>query len=615
MLVAAGCTPQQAVRPFASKPPADPASAAQTSLAAGDYSSAVVQFERLAQTATAPAASRYRLSAALVYQELANYTAADPLIGTTPPLDGSTLHLYALAQGVQALQANNIPLALSRLQSVNFAELPKYAKGIYLRSIGRCQLTARNYPAAAIALMDAETYPIPPLKRADLTQSIWSALSSLADDGSLAGSLDKSNPYAAGWLELLTTTKRDMHDPAALATALDAWQLRFRSHPANEFLVDLLREQSEALATRPRRVALLLPFDGELQRAADTICDGFVTAWFLDAQNDRRPIIEIYTANPSNINQRYDQAVAEGAELVIGPLQKEAVQVLLARGDLKVPVLALNASDNDGQQTTNAAASQGKVYQYALIPEEEAMAVTSKARSDGIERAVTVLPATPLGDRLAKVFYSSWKDLGGDMLGQVRFAGQDSYAQVVRQAFGLRESEARAAALQSLLQRQIAFEPRRRGDVQALFLSGSPADARQILPQLRYFGADTVPIYATSHVFGGSITPGADQDLDGLMFADMPWVLSSANASQAKSIARKYWSEALRDLPRLYAFGLDAYRVLQYLPEMRTQKNMHVSGNTGQLWMDERGRIHRELEWARFVNGTPSVLQPSTPTP
>ena len=61
-------------------------------------------------------------------------------------------------------------------------------------------------------------------------------------------------------------------------------------------------------------------------------------------------------------------------------------------------------------------------------------------------------------------------------------------------------------------------------------------------PQLRYHYAGDIPTYATSDAFEPDVR--ANQDLDGLMFPDMPWMLGGDLAEAVRAATRDAWPNA-----------------------------------------------------------------------
>ena len=84
------------------------------------------------------------------------------------------------------------------------------------------------------------------------------------------------------------------------------------------------------------------------------------------------------------------------------------------------------------------------------------------------------------------------------------------------------------------------------------------------MPQLKFNYAGDIPVYATSDSFEPD--PSANSDLDGMFFADMPWMVSSdPTVDQIRDSVRAAWPARTARLDRLYAFGFDAYRLVPAL--------------------------------------------------
>ena len=100
----------------------------------------------------------------------------------------------------------------------------------------------------------------------------------------------------------------------------------------------------------------------------------------------------------------------------------------------------------------------------------------------------------------------------------------------------------------------------------------------------------------------------SDADLNGVMFADTPWVVSPhAWIADLPALYRDLWPEERR-LARLHAMGYDAYRLVGRLSAARTGPMEELPGATGTLYLGDDGRIHRRLAWAQFVRGEPVAL-------
>jgi outer membrane PBP1 activator LpoA protein len=186
-----------------------------------------------------------------------------------------------------------------------------------------------------------------------------------------------------------------------------------------------------------------------------------------------------------------------------------------------------------------------------------------------------------------------------------------SYEKTVQQVFGLSDSAARASELKRVLRRDIAFDAQRRDDLDAVLMAAMPVDARQILPQFRYFGADAIPVYATSMIHDGGRDTRSDKDLDGVSFGDTAWTLAIGD-SALHAASATYWRLNPAQ-QRFFAFGVDAWRLLSKLEELRSHPELRLAGSTGTLGIDAGGVVHRKLVWARFTDGTPRLLDKARP--
>jgi outer membrane PBP1 activator LpoA protein len=160
----------------------------------------------------------------------------------------------------------------------------------------------------------------------------------------------------------------------------------------------------------------------------------------------------------------------------------------------------------------------------------------------------------------------------------------------------VQQSEERARRLEKLFGKNLEFTPRRRRDVDAIFLATYPQQGRQIKPTLDFLYVGNMPIYATSQIYSGNPAPGIDKDLEGIYFTALPWTLPGPDNTAVTSANSNYAS--------LLAMGVDSYRLHQWLPLLKTMPDVRVEGLTGTLTLAPQNYIHRTLPWARFRNGS-----------
>jgi outer membrane PBP1 activator LpoA protein len=234
--------------------------------------------------------------------------------------------------------------------------------------------------------------------------------------------------------------------------------------------------------------------------------------------------------------------------------------------------------------------------------------VAQRAVADGHTRALVLLPNNEWGQRLFRAFDTELKVLGGAIAG-LRFYDPDArdYSQPITQLLLVDESRARANALNSVLGMRLEFEPRPRGDAQFVFVGAQPVQGRSLRPALRFHLSQDLPVYATSDIF--ELDTAANNDLEGIIFPDMPWVISpDAVSTQLRNALSKHWPVRARGRGRLYAFGFDAYRLIPLLKGGRFGSEHAIPGMTGLLSVDDKGRVRRELDWARVSQGTATPI-------
>ncbi len=349
----------------------------------------------------------------------------------------------------------------------------------------------------------------------------------------------------------------------------------------------------------PRQVALLLPLSGRQQAAGVAVRDGFLAA-ALAQDVTRRPTINIYDSASLGAAAAYARAINEGAQFVVGPLTKEEVQAVADSGSVSVPSLGLN-------YLPDSALPPGLLYQFALDPEDEARQVARRAIADGHTHGVALVPDNDWGQRLLRAFDAEFRASGGTLLGKTLYdtAARD-YSQPITRLLLIDQSRTRANALSAALGTRLEFEPRTRSDVQFVFIGAQPLQGRSLRPALRFHLSQDLPVYATSDVF--ELDSDANADLDGVLFPDMPWIVApDATANNLRRSLSSYWPTRSKGRGRLYAFGYDAFQLIPVLRSARPTATP-LDGMTGRLLVDDRGRVRRELDWARVENGRPRAL-------
>ena len=458
-------------------------------------------------------------------------------------------------------------------------------------------------------------------RRAANHNALWDALTR-ADPARREKELPHATGTLVGWLHLAAIVEEHQPSPTALERELTRWRAMFPSHPANGEIVATMLGAVRESVRQPTRIALLLPLHGDFTEAANAVRDGFLAAWYADAANAQRPAVEIHDTSFEAIDVVYTRAVEAGADFVVGPLRRDPVTTIACGDSALVTTLALNETDrrasSSGEHAQDCDPEQAvrKLYHFTLAPEAEARQIAEHAWIEGFAKAVAFTREGNWGERVYRAFAGEWERLGGILLDH-RALPPDATAvgEPVSMALGVSRSHERAKDVSRIIGRSVEHEPRRRHDIDFVFIAAFPADARQFMPQLAFHHGGELPVYATSHIWSGTPDPTNDRDLDGIVFGDMPWLVAP---SESDRLLRGQIEEAFGGrgprLPRLHAFGADAYRLATRLRRITGDGLESLEGHTGRLSVDANHRIVRRLAWTRFAAGVPTTPNESDGT-
>ncbi len=285
-------------------------------------------------------------------------------------------------------------------------------------------------------------------------------------------------------------------------------------------------------------IALILPLgSATFGKAAEAVQQGFLAA----AQQAGGLPVRVYPCNDEKLEvvAQYKQALKAGAVAVAGPLTRPGVTALAADPNLPVPTLALNIID---------AQRADQLYFYGLPAEVEARQVSQWATKVGMLSATVVRTDNPLSKRLAQAFLEDWQHAGGIVQSEIVYNGDPSPLRLI---------------------------PVQPGSM--VFLAAEVDKARLMRPYI----SNMVPVYATSQVFAGNANNLVNFDLSEVRFVDMPWVLQPDHP--AVMIYPRATPPLTQDMERLYALGIDAYRLLQVFYRHDGQNALPLDGVTGKV--------------------------------
>ena len=308
------------------------------------------------------------------------------------------------------------------------------------------------------------------------------------------------------------------------------------------------------------RIALLLPLrSATLGAAAAAVRAGFMAAHERDGAGILVSAIETGD-DPQQILESYRDSLTRH-EMVVGPLSRSGVAAVANSAAVDKPTVALNYPEPQGG--AHDAAFPSNLLMMGLSMEDEARQVAQWAASEHPTGTALILSSAQSSwqRRLAQAFDAHWRRSG--------------------QTVHLVEMNAPGGMIAEASLAQLAL--RVQNEAPALVFAA--LDAGQ-LRQVRAALGNAIPIYGTSSLNPGNVRNEPRPELDGVRLFDLPWQLQPDHASvmvyprapEAGAGARA----PTPDMERLYALGIDAFRVAREIALGRG-KPFKLDGVTGRL--------------------------------
>ena len=304
-------------------------------------------------------------------------------------------------------------------------------------------------------------------------------------------------------------------------------------------------------------IVLVLPLASEtFGQAAEAVQAGFLAA--ADAAKAR--VVVIAHAD-GEVLMAFGKAKDAGARVVVGPLVRDDLKTVAGAGLNLPPTIALNQLD-EGATLPEA------MYSLTLTLDSDARQLAHRARDEGAMTVAVIASDTPLQQRFASAFNAEWVLAGGSAPVMFRFDRAPEMLRTLRR---------------DLIKTQF--------DAALLAIDG--ADAALAKSYVK-----SIPTYTSSQV---NEHPPREtlRDLDDVRFVDIPWLVDPDAAAFA-GLKRPDFPNAALD--RLYALGIDAFRVAQAFAEGAPGK-LDFDGATGRLSLDAARQFTREGRLMLFRSG------------
>jgi len=393
--------------------------------------------------------------------------------------------------------------------------------------------------------------------------------------------------------------------PARLPQAIAAWEARW----PGTALPSLLKNLPPVVeGGAPLRIAVLLPFTGPLQGAAEALRDGLLAAQFeAQRQGHGGSALRFFDTQAAGLSTAYGQALSFQPDQLLGPLERDAVSALdaLRRDEPKAPpLLALNRPSLDSAPT---------LWSYALEPEVEGKQLADQNWRAGHRRLLILHDEAPWAQRLARAASTHFEALGGIVARRQPFSPNEDLGATVAAALLVEEGEARSQALQRVLRVPLETEPRRRQDVDSVLLIAEPLQGQTLKSALAYYFAGDLPVWASSQGLASDLSATALKDLENVTFSLTPWQLGGPDPESER--LRDAFPDADGPLGLLYALGVDAWRLAQW--QRYAPPGLPFPGLTGQLARTADQRWVRTLRLATIERGalSPAPVRFALPAP
>ncbi len=511
---------------------------------------------------------------------------------------------HTLLRAALALARKNLPKARGLLARAENTELDD-GQWFLVNDLKLQILFAEKNPIEALNLIN--TLSLDNRSGADvgaLLARVFDALSMLTLQ---ERNLLKQHPDIAedslAWLELVQIISASAWALETLRLDLDDWSARYPGHRATPLRREF-RPASCASPT-PASIALLLPMTSAYSKAALAFNDGFMHLHNGDHASSR-PVVSLYDFGDdiNTIGEVYQAAVEAGADLVVGPLGRDAVASLVTQSTLSVPTLLLGSSNTE--RTPNA-------FFIDLSRRSEALSLVTHARARGLENALVLYTLTKANKAAADTAVQAWQDQGGQITDTVIVdSTRSDFSEMISRMLSLSQIEAQTNALQNTLgdTLPLVVVPRIRRDLDVILLFADQKTARLLKPQIDFHHAGKLPIYSQNTVFTGTPDPVNDLDLEGVLFSDMPWLVRRTGrferSDKMLTVAGHYQGSGV---DRLFALGMDAYRLGCEIQTMSDDSTRQVSGASG-IYFLQGGDIEKQSDWVIFRQGIPEPFTP-----
>jgi uncharacterized protein len=531
-------------------------------------------------------------------------TQANTLLSNLPSdLNAEQKEEKLLSQGEIAVKKRR-PFDLNQLTIVdlNNSQLYRY----YMIKLG-LDINSKDINAQAHDYLQLEKYVSETEKR-QLLNSTWNFFSKLKADKIGKVLVGEDDITLQGWIDLAyayqqnndVPAPQDDDTPDTIATksqnqkqllkqAINNWAIQYPDHPAKEIISILTGEQTLAVDANGKKVALLLPLSGSSRIFGETIRQGYIDAIKFFPQEPQQNVIVVDTTS-APMDALIQQAQEQHVELIVGPLLKNEVTKIKELAPA-IPVLALNKVD----KTTTSA---NKMCFFALSPEDEAKDAADHIYSQNKIKPLVLVPQSDLGRRVAQSFAAQWAQLSAN--------SSQAYVQYFGNAKTLSANMNHNVGI-SLAGSPISNDEVSSGEMisagfDAIYIYASYDELTLIKPMLdmgankNIGNSSAVMLYSSSKSHVANASDDFYYDMNKTEYAEIPMIQKGNVNTKIPSNVQKDYS-----LMRLYAMGIDAWRLTNRFNQLNSYQLNFLDGMTGKLSTSDQCEVTRSLSWQQYI--------------
>ena len=449
-----------------------------------------------------------------------------------------------------------------------------------------------------------------------ILNNTWNFFSKLSTNQLSKISVPENDLTLKGWIDLSYTYQRnnikapvqDGDSPEVLEAkntnrknqlkrAILDWAAKYPNHPAQDIVAIITGEQTLAVDNvNSKKVALLLPLSGSSRIFGNTIRQGYVDAAKFYPQEPQQNVIVLDTTSVP-MDNLIQQAQEQNVDLIVGPLLKSEVSQIKQLAP-SIPVLALNKVD-DGTVSAN------KMCFFALSPEDEAKDAADHIFAQNKQKPLLVIPQNELGRRVAQSFAKQWSQISN---------GSQAYVQYVGNLNTLRANINHSSGI-SLTGSPIAFNNDdgsasmssngSSSGFDAIYVYASYDELTLIKPMLDMGagktignGSSSIALYSSSKSHVANASNDFNYDMNQTEYSDIPLIINSSEKTTAmipSNIQKDY------SLTRLYAMGIDAWRLANRFNQLDSYQPNFLAGMTGKLSTSNQCEVTRSLAWQQYA--------------